>query len=180
MPLARLAGFYVENDEGKKVRATLPCLKVVLSNGDEDFHLEVRWSNYYGQKGLNPGKFKLVFVKDKQPNFIYQHDHGNGRKMIDKRTGKPMIDFVEMATRFGSEPIMSEGKYPKVIGWNFGEKQTYTRESEDMWECETFSETQTRLIERFGMSLATDILLLFVEHEVFSSWIDESVESVAA
>ena len=110
----------------------LPCLKVVLSNGDDDHRLEVRWSNYYEQNGTNPGKFKLVFVKAKQPIFHYQHDSGNGRKVINRRTNQPCIDFVRMATEYGSEPIMSDGKYPKIIGWNFGEASLHERNRRDV------------------------------------------------
>jgi hypothetical protein len=175
-----LAGFYEKNDDGKMVRAQLPCLKVILSNGDDDHHFEVRWSNYYGQSGLNPGKFKLVYVATKRPLFFYEHDISNNRKLVDKRTGNPIIDFVKMATEYGSEPIMSEGRWPKVIGWNFGDKQAFVKETDDMWECETFDETERKLTERFGKELANEILMLFVEHEVFNKWINEEVESVAA
>lgn len=153
----------------------LPCLKVVVSNGDDDHRFEVRWSNYYEQRGTNPGKFKLVFVKAKQPIFHYQHDSGNNRKIIDKRTGKPCIDFVRMATEYGSEPIMSDGKYPKVIGWNFGEKQAYTNETEEMWEAETLDGAEANLTVRFGESLAADIMCLFVDHDLFHSFYSEAV-----
>lgn len=152
----------------------LPCLKVVVSNGMGDHRFEVRWSNYYEQKSLNPGKFKLVHVSNEQPVILYQLDQNN-RKVIDRRTGKPMIDFVEMSKKFGSEPIFSEDKYPKLMGWNFGERQAYTNETSDVWESGMFEMAHKQLVERFGKELADDIMLQFMEHELFASFIDEEV-----
>ena len=156
----------------------LPCLKVVVANGAGDHRFEVRWSNYYEQKGLNPGKFKLVHVANEQPVILYQLNDNN-RKVIDRRTGKPMIDFVEMSKKFGSEPIMSDDKYPRVTGWEFGERQAYTQETADVWESGMFEVAHSQLVERFGKELADDIMLQFVENDLFASFIDED-ELIAA
>lgn len=166
----KIAGMFpLKSVSGKQ----LPCLKVVVSNGSPDHRFEVRWSNYYEQRGDNPGKFKLVRIDNEQPLFFYQLDHGSNRKMIDRRTGKPMIDFVRMATEYGSEPIMSEGKYPKVIGWNFGEKQAYVSEPTEFWETESLDDADAKLAERFGESLATEIMELFVSHELYHEFYGE-------
>jgi len=167
----KIAGMFpLKSVSGKQ----LPCLKVIVSNGDDDHKFEVRWSNYYEQRGTNPGKFKLVFVKKEQPIILYQHDTNN-RKVIDRRTGKPMIDYVEMAVKYGSEPIWSDAKYPKVIGWNYGERQAYESQTEEMWEEESLDGAEASLTKRFGESLAADIMCLFVDHALFHSFYSEAV-----
>jgi len=149
----------------------LPCLKVKLSSPEfPGSRFEVRWSNYYEQFGNSPGKFKLVRVDIGQPLFLWEHDI-NGRKIVNKRTGKNQIDFVGMAMRFGSEPIWSDEKYPKVLGWEFGQSQPFSETTVDMFECESFDHAETLLTDRFGESLTTEILMLFVTQELFCEFV---------
>ena len=168
-------------ETGKWERNTLPCLKVKLSNPlFSDHRFEVRWSNYYEQISTTPGKFKLVRVDLNEPVFLYDTDAGNGRKIINRKTGKPQVDYVAMAMQFGSEPIWSDEKYPKLIGWSWGEKQSFKEESFEMWETETFDEAESKLTERFGDDLANEILLLFVGHEEFSRFLPAAVAVAVA
>jgi hypothetical protein len=141
---------------------TLPCLKVKLSHPERpDHRFEVRWSNYYEQKGANPGKFKLVHVETKKPVLLYVTDSGNGRKRFHK--GNPQIDYVGMAVQFGST-------YDKATGWEFGENQPFNEESSELWEHETIDQAFLSLAERFGEELAHTVMVLFLTHSLFGEF----------
>jgi hypothetical protein len=164
----RLKSAVTNRETGK--RNDLPCLRVVLTNGSTDHRFEVRWSNYYEQNGMDSGKFKLVRVDTGKPVFLLMKDINN-RTVVDKRTGKPVIDFTAMAMRFGSEPVWSDDTRPVILGWEFGKNQPFEEHQELMFECETLDKTYDKLCRRFGSELSNEILELFITHKVFAEFV---------
>ena len=77
-------------------------LKVVIGNGDTDHRFELRWSNHAEINDNEPGKFKIVRVDLGKPHILYVTDLLSGRKMMNPKTGKPVIDFVAMAVMYGT------------------------------------------------------------------------------
>lgn len=150
----------------------LPCLKVKVSHPDHpDHRFEIRWSNYYEDVSGEPGKFKLVRVDYGQPVFLYQTDH-NGRKRNCPKTGKPLIDYVEMAKQFGSEPDGEyRGKRFIQTGWNWGSKQKFIETVLDMDESSNIDGITAILNKRFGEDLTLEILELFINEDLFTQFV---------
>ena len=151
----------------------LPCLKVVLEDpAQSDHHFEVRWSNYHEQVSDSPGKFRLVRIDHHNPEIIYQTE--NGRKILDPIYRSPLIDYIEMAKRYGTEATWSDDKKPKFLGWVWGQKQVFLDAPIDMAETELLDMAEHILTERFGDELANAVLTLFVEHPLFHKFYESS------
>ena len=151
----------------------LPCLKVVLEDpAQSDHHFEVRWSNYHEQVSDSPGKFRLVRIDHHNPDILYQTE--NGRKVLDPIYRSPLVDYIEMAKRYGTEATWSDDKKPKFLGWVWGQKQVFLDAPIDMAETELLDMAEHILTERFGDELANAVLTLFVEHPLFHKFYESS------
>lgn len=140
----------------------LPCLKVILSDGSEDHSFSVRWSNYNEQVDLSPGTFRLVRTDIGTPLMIYIKDAVSNRVLND-RSGRKMIDYVEMAQRYDSH-------FDPKNGWTYGENQARVETTEEMFATDDIDRANELLEARFGPDLANDVMSLFVDHDLFRSF----------
>ena len=140
---------------------TLPMLKVVIGNGDTDHRFELRWSNHAEINDNEPGKFKIVRVDLGKPHILYVTDLLSGRKMMNPKTGKPVIDFVAMAVMYGTTQAVDGSR-------NFGPTQTFEQGDELFGEFEHLRTAFHKLSEMFGEDVARQALRLIKSHELYA------------
>ena len=135
----------------------------------------VTWSHFYHDVKLgpnkgqpitseNPGKFKLRRVELVRP-FIYERDSVTNRIVTDRK-GKPMFDFVRMASEWGTEASL-EGR--KLV-WSYGPDHPMVEETMHEVEFETIEGLHAELTNQFGEELANDVCLNIVGHELYQTY----------
>jgi hypothetical protein len=161
---------------GGGFRLNFPCLSVHLTSPGDEHPLQywaVTWSNHHekgrpqdAQVGANPGRFKIKRIEN-IPAMLQELD-GN-RKMVYRRAafpgGRPMYDFVTMQMQWGTE-FDAVGNVVK-----YGKKHPMERDEQEIADCETIDSIEAALIARFGEETGIQILELFVEHELFLSFL---------
>lgn len=144
-----------------------PMLKVNLDRAGLKGHLEVAWSNYKGQFGLNPGKFKFRYVVEE---YVIVHlKNANGQ--VAKHNGKPIIDYATMTKNYGT--TLEAGSLV------FGESHPKQRNVKWEKESETLQGCFSQIREKLGEALATKVMALFTGHELFQAFFATQLRKAA-
>jgi hypothetical protein len=129
-------------------RIKFPCLKVIVARvgeNSEKRHFAITWSNYTETMSYNPGRFKTKLIEFTQ-SVQYVTDSVTGRKIKDRK-GNYIIDYVAMALHGSDETFTFATKWEK--------------------SAETMKVFHEQLVERFGRSLAEEVLDLFLNHDLY-------------
>ena len=170
MPIKHLRAFPIEK-EGQPTkfgRFKFPLLRVIVQKAGAKGQYEITWSNYHGQKGSNPGKFKLKYVS-RSPKMIYVKD-GNRVRIVNRNR---QIDVIAMAVAYGTE----------LIGGNLVFADNHPLEK--VIHSESEHETLMGLIEamnakRFTLKVQQEIVGLFVSHSLMQAFLNPSALRKAA
>lgn len=142
---------------------TFPLLKVVVTApkmGSEQ--LEISWSNFYSDSDpVNPGKWFLRLV-DQIPKMLYEKDFVSKRVMMHK--GRKVEDKLTMAKLYGTT-------FEPGIGWTYGEDHPMERTVLHESETSSVAGIEAMLEAKFGNELMSEILNLFVTHELFTEFL---------
>ncbi len=124
--------------------------------------LEVTWSNFYSESDpVNPGKWAFRLI-DQIPEMIYDKDSHSQRVII--KNGKKIEDRVAMAKKWGSH-------WEPIIGWTYGENHPMKRTVLNEVETSSINGIEAILTEKVGNDLMSEILNLFVTHELFTEFL---------
>ncbi len=148
-----------------------PCLRIALDANGNKF--VITWSHFYHTIKLgpdkgnpavseHPGKFKLRHVDNRRP---LMYERSNGRKMTDSR-GRPMYDFIGMASEWGTEAVYDKGRYT----WSYGPNHPVIEETIWEEEYETLEALHDALGLRFDPGLAAECVELFMGHELYQTY----------